>query len=321
MAAGASRRRSALRSRRGLGHVQEIQRARLLAGAGEACARLGASEVTVADVVAHAGVSRRTFYELFANREECLLAAFEDALERAASFVVPAYEEPQLWQDRVRAALVAFVSLVESRPATGRMLIVDSLAAGQAVAERRLEVLQRLAKALDDGGRGAARACDPPALAGQAALGAVLAILHARLLRRKRVALAPLVPDLMGALVLAYLGPAAARAELGRAVAPQRPTHRASQEPLTGLPVRLTYRTMQTLLAIGAQPGGSNREIGQAAGIEDQGQISKLLARLERAGLIVNAKRDRESGERNAWTLTPAGARVHDAIASRLPGV
>lgn len=302
-------------------HLQEIQRARLLAGVAEACVTVGAAEVTVADVVTHAGVSRRTFYEFFANREECVLAALDDALRRATAVVLRAYEEPDRWQDRVRAGLTAFVALIDAQPATGRLLVVESLAAGRAAAERRVEVLQRVAEALDAGGRAAERGCNPPALAGHAAVGAVLAVLHTRLLRHEAGRLMSLVPDLMGALVLPYLGLQAAHSELARKPAAQRREGAVGDDALTGLPIRLTYRTMRALLAIGAGPGASNREIGRAAGIADQGQISKLLARLERVGLIANLRPGRESGERNAWALTASGERVHDAIASRLPGV
>ena len=63
---------------------------------------------------------------------------------------------------------------------------------------------------------------------------------------------------------------------------------RSGVDPLRGLGMRLTYRTMRVLLAIGVHPGASNREVGDASGIRDQGQISKLLTRLEDLGLIQN---------------------------------
>src|SRR5271156_3460353 len=63
-------------------HVSEIQRMRILAAMAEVASERGAGSVTVAHVVGRAGVSRRTFYDLFADREECFLAAFEDAIGR-----------------------------------------------------------------------------------------------------------------------------------------------------------------------------------------------------------------------------------------------
>jgi chromosome segregation and condensation protein ScpB len=78
--------------------------------------------------------------------------------------------------------------------------------------------------------------------------------------------------------------------------------------------MRLTYRTVRVLLAIASQPDSSNRQVATAAGIADQGQISKLLARLYTLGLIQNAGRDPAKGEPNAWSLTPRGHDVTHAI-------
>jgi DNA-binding MarR family transcriptional regulator len=79
--------------------------------------------------------------------------------------------------------------------------------------------------------------------------------------------------------------------------------------------MRLTHRTLLVLAAIAAAPGASNRQIADAAGIHDQGQISKLLNRLERIGLIHNTGQGQPRGEPNAWTLTPRGHEVEAALA------
>jgi DNA-binding MarR family transcriptional regulator len=71
--------------------------------------------------------------------------------------------------------------------------------------------------------------------------------------------------------------------------------------------MRLTYRTVRVLLAIASHPTASNRQVASAAGITDQGQISKLLSRLHTLGLIENAGGDHAQGEPNAWTLSPRG--------------
>ncbi len=61
----------------------------------------------------------------------------------------------------------------------------------------------------------------------------------------------------------------------------------------------------------------SNRTVAEYAGIADQGQVSKLLARLERLGLIENTGQGHARGERNAWRLTPTGVRVTQGIRTR----
>src|SRR6202035_1710617 len=95
-----------------------------------------------------------------------------------------------------------------------------------------------------------------------------------------------LIGPLMGMIVLPYLGPAAARKELARPL-PKTPAnaHRAESNPLGQLEMRLTYRTVRVLIAIAALGGRgsypSNRAVADAAEVSDQGQMSKLLARLQ----------------------------------------
>jgi DNA-binding PadR family transcriptional regulator len=69
------------------------------------------------------------------------------------------------------------------------------------------------------------------------------------------------------------------------------------------------------LSAIAERPGSSNRRIGNAAGVVDQGQISKLLQRLARLGLISNDGSNNGRGAENSWSLTASGARVLNATA------
>jgi DNA-binding IclR family transcriptional regulator len=64
------------------------------------------------------------------------------------------------------------------------------------------------------------------------------------------------------------------------------------------------------LQAAAEQPGASNRHIGEQADLYDQGQISKLLARLQRLGLLENSGEGQARGESNAWRLSPLGERV-----------
>src|SRR6476660_10312168 len=74
------------------GHVTEIQRARMIAAMIDVVSERTRANATVAHVVARSGVSRRTFYEHFEDREDCFLAAFDDAIEKIAAVVIPAYE-------------------------------------------------------------------------------------------------------------------------------------------------------------------------------------------------------------------------------------
>ena len=82
------------------------------------------------------------------------------------------------------------------------------------------------------------------------------------------------------------------------------------RDPLQKLGVRPTYRTLRVLVAIGERPGASNREVAEAAAIEDRGQISRLLKRLEGLGLIENTGLGHTHGGPNSWWLTATGGEV-----------
>ena len=74
--------------------------------------------------------------------------------------------------------------------------------------------------------------------------------------------------------------------------------------------MRLTYRTLRVLGAVAERPGASNREVGAAAGMTDQGQISKLLARLEGLGLIANVGAGHVKGAPNGGCMTIARGQI-----------
>jgi AcrR family transcriptional regulator len=316
----------------GLGaeRVVEIQRSRMLAAMVEVSCEHGASNVTVAHVVERAGVSRRTFYELFDDREECLLAAFDDAVGRASRYVLDAYVLDVSWAERIRSALAALLEFLDVERGAGQLLIVGSLGAGAKALEHRRRILAQIIAVVEEGsaltgtgrearpGKRSVGDEQPPSLTAEGIVGGALAILHARLSedREKSSSLLELTGPLMSMIVLPYLGPAASRRELERSVPKRRmAAPSANGNPLRELQMRLTYRTVRVLLAVAAQPGGSNRQVADAAGITDQGQISKLLARLHGLGLIENTAASPARGAPNAWTLTAKGWDVEAAIA------
>ncbi len=308
-----------IRNNGGLGRkqVSDIQRSRMLSAMREIASECGAGNVTVAHVVARAGVSRRTFYEVFEDCEDCFLAALEDGIARVAREVLPAYEGAEGWHERIRAGLVALLSVLDRDTSLARLLIVESLGGGPTALERRSDVLAQLTIVVDAGRGQARRGLEPTPLTAEGVVGAVLAVLHDRLRAGDRRQLIGLTNPLMAMIVLPYLGPAAARRESLRASPkPKSPTQsRAScEDPLRKLEMRLTYRTVRVLAAVGANPGSSNRVVGTGAEISDQGQISKLLARLSGLGLVENVGADGVRGAPNSWRLTRRGMEVHSAI-------
>ncbi|MCL2770136.1 MAG: TetR/AcrR family transcriptional regulator, partial [Solirubrobacterales bacterium] len=277
-----------------------------------------AGAVSVAHVVKRSGVSRRTFYETFDGREDCFVAAFEQALAFATERVVAVYDPSAGWLQHIRAGLMALLSFLDEEPHLGRVLIVESLAGGPRLAARRAETMAMLTHVLDEGAAASRAGVGLPELTSEGVAGAVLTVLQNRLLDPQHGPFVVLANQLTSMVVLPYLGTAAARRELQRPLA--EPASVVSEresllsDPFKDVGMRLTYRTVRVLNAIADHPGASNRLIGIVAEIGDQGQISKLLARLGRIGLIANSGVGPERGGPNAWTLTDTGQRVVNII-------
>lgn len=315
----------------GLAHarIAEIQRARILAGTFDVVCERGAGGVSVADIVERSGVSRRTFYESFSDRDDCFLAAFEAALATVRGVVLPAYLAESKWHERVRAGLVALLCFLDEEPKTGRLLVCESLTGGPKMLSRREQALAQLTSIVDGGRAQATGALDPPPLTAESLVGGVLSVIHTRL-SAEREPLAELTNQLMSMIVLPYLGPAAARRELTRPLPAPVPVPDARQtmslsDPFKDAGMRITYRTVRVLSAVaelsehGVAP--SNRLVGERAGISDQGQVSKLLGRLQRIGLISNTGLGPGLGAPNEWSLTAKGQELTDGIRLRTEGL
>jgi AcrR family transcriptional regulator len=278
----------------------------------------GMESATVARVVAQAGVSRKTFYDLFENRHDCLAAVFDEGVASASARVRAAYDPHAPWVDRVRAGLLALLRLLDEEPEFARLCVAHALAS-PAILTHRGEVLDKLTRIIDEGRDASRGSRSPPPLAAHGALGGALGLIHARLITRDPRSLVDLVNPLMSMIVLPYLGPAAARREQHRPL-PERPSaspnRRRNRDSSSDLEFRLTYRTVRVLEAVAAEPGLSNRELSERAGITDQGQISKLLSRLAGHGLTKNIGEGQAKGEPNAWILTRKGTEFLQAVGS-----
>jgi AcrR family transcriptional regulator/DNA-binding MarR family transcriptional regulator len=304
------------------GQVTEIQRSRMLAAAVEAVDEVGYARMTVAQVISRARVSRKTFYDVFADREDCFLAAFEQALSQAEILAREAYERESGWRDGVRSALTRLLMFMDAEPGIAKLCVVEALAAGDRVLERRAQALDEMAAVVDQGRHLTNATREPPEVTAEGVVGGVFAVIHTRLLEGGKEPLTDLVGSLMSMIVLPYLGARAASRELSRPAieVPRDKRPRGltrSKDPLEGLNMRLTYRTVRVLMVIAEHPGASNREIAEGSGIVDQGQISKLLNRLARLNLVENLGDGQEKGAANAWHLTARGAQVERATRPR----
>jgi AcrR family transcriptional regulator/DNA-binding MarR family transcriptional regulator len=299
--------------------VSEIQRTRILAAMVEVVCDVGFQSASVARVTARAGVSRRTFYDLYEDRGECFLAVFDEIVAQAGVRVTTAYAREHKWVDGVRAGLFALLVFLDEEPQLAQVSVVQAPAVSPSLLARRAEILQILI-AVIEGGRGLGRGgLEPSPLTGEGVVGAVLSVIHARLLEPSAAPLRELLGSLMSMIVLPYLGAGAAQRELTRPIPSAPPGEvrsRSAPDPLSDLDMRLTYRTLRVLAVIDEQPGISNRGVADRAGVTDQGQISRLLGRLEGVGLVENTGEGHVRGAPNAWRLTPRGTELQRAISS-----
>ena len=130
-------------------------RPRLLEGMAHSVAAKGYADTTVADIVREAGVSKRTFYECFATKADCLIALYEAASHNALKMLGEAIDPALEWQTQIERALAAYLGCMMQNPVLMRTLFIDILGLGaQGLAARRrvnLEVAGFMRKVINDG--------------------------------------------------------------------------------------------------------------------------------------------------------------------------
>jgi AcrR family transcriptional regulator len=105
--------------------VVASQRGRLMDALVGAAGELGYAETNVAEILSRASVSRKTFYELFATKDECLYAVFDEAAGHLREAVQEAYEEGVTPQERIDAAVGKLLAWVEAEPARARVCLIE----------------------------------------------------------------------------------------------------------------------------------------------------------------------------------------------------
>ncbi len=304
-------------------YLSRVQQTRLLDAALAVAAEDGLRRLSATRVSARAGMSTKTFYDLFADSEDCFLAVFDRAVDELAASVAPAWVGEGEWVERVRCALTVLLAALEGDPALGKVVFLEALGAGPRVLARRAEVLDRVVGFIDEGRVGAQAPAGLPSLVAAGVAGAAFSIVHARLVEQRSESLMNLVGPVMATVVLPFRGRESSARELERPVPelPELPepaespesADRAegaeSPEGATGggrSPVRVTERTCMVLAAVAEQGGANNRQVAAGAGVDNEPQISRLLARLAERGLVENTG-GRTAGLPKAWWLTASG--------------
>jgi AcrR family transcriptional regulator len=199
--------------------VTDSQRARILAAMVEVVAERGYVETRVVDVIGTAGVSRKTFYELFDSKEDCFLAAYDLLLLRVLASAETGFGTcgASPWAERVRDGLRTVLRHLAAHPAEARFAIVEVLAAGPRALTRRDAAIRQFTGFIEMG-----RAECEVELPGSTSLtiaGGVNELLYSEILHGASASLPTRLPELVFLVVLPFLGPerAAAERELARA--------------------------------------------------------------------------------------------------------
>jgi len=182
--------------------VAANQRERILSAVAQATAELGYAEMSVEAIITRAGVSRRTLYEHFKNKEDAFLAAYDAAVRAVVRQVRRAYLQQTTAQARLRAGLGAFLQFLASDPELARMCIVEVLAAGPRAIARRNETMRMFAEIIEDNIHELVPSCQRPELTAETLVGGIHEAVFSRILDDRTGELPGLADDLLTAVLM-----------------------------------------------------------------------------------------------------------------------
>jgi AcrR family transcriptional regulator len=180
--------------------------------------RKGYRETAVADVIEEAGTSRTTFYKHFDDKHDCFLAAYEMLVEQVFSEVVANCDGEATWVARMTGGLTTIVDRFAVDPALARTAVVEVAAAGADARQLHWDAIARFTEYLD-AGRELAGGKELPANISLMSAGAVSGLIFDELLAGRADQLPSRLPDLLFAMLVPYVGPRAAAAEMRRVAA------------------------------------------------------------------------------------------------------
>lgn len=194
-------------------YVEANQRERILDAVVDVVSLAGYAAMSVEDIIATAGVSRRTFYDHFSTKADAFLAALDAACGQLRGRVEAAYSANSTFPGGVRDCLAAFLQFLADEPRFADMMIVEVLGAGPAAVESRNRLMGDFAELVREGAARDATARQPPHLTAETIVGGVYEVVYSRVLSGRTSELPALLPDLAYSLMLPYLGDEIARRE------------------------------------------------------------------------------------------------------------
>ena len=178
----------------------------------------GYSHTSVADVIAEAGVSRTTFYRHFDDKHDCFLTAYKTLVDQLFDEVVAKCDSDAPWPARMTDGLTVIVDRFAADPALARTVVVEVAAAGAEARRLHTDAIVRFSEYLDEG-RELAGDRELPENISLMSAGAVSGLIFDELLAGRADQLPEHLPDLLFAMLVPYVGPKAAAAEMRRAAA------------------------------------------------------------------------------------------------------
>jgi len=186
--------------------VSQNQRERMLLATTELVAERGYQKTTIELIAKTARVALVTFYEQFANKEECFLAALDESIGAAAQVFVELVDEEQPWVDQISSGIEVLLEMVVAEPARAKLCLVESQAAGGAALARYQRMLEQAAPKLREGREHNPRASRLPEGLEVAIAGGLAWLVHQRLVSGRADELKGLLPEMLQVTLTPYVG-------------------------------------------------------------------------------------------------------------------
>ncbi len=198
--------------------ASESRRDSILAAMIRVVGSKGYKETSVADVIEETPTSRTTFYKYFEDKHDCFIAAYETVVEQVFAEVLANCDGSQPWLERVETGLSTIVRLFALDPQLARTAVVEVAAAGADARQLHWNAVARFTEYLEDG-RELAGGRELPENISLMSAGAVSGLIFDELLAGRAEQLQAMLPDLLFAMLVPYIGPRAAAEEMRRVAA------------------------------------------------------------------------------------------------------